>query len=210
MGTDAITVASFIERGREAWLEATEHASFIRGVRDGSLDPDSFDRWLVRDRLFVDGLYGAQARVLPLAEGDTRRALLDGLVALQAELDWFEEHAAKRSLALVTSPVDDCLEYVDYLHTMAFAPRAVAFTAIWAVERAYLDAWCAARPGAPEYVEFVEHWAHDGFARYVDRLRAGADEALARASDDDREAAYRAFRRVVGFERRFWEVTHTA
>ena len=201
-----MNVESLIERHRDDWLAATEQARFIVGVRDGALDPQVFRRWLAQDRLFVDGLYPAQARILALVAGDARRVLLDGLVALQAELDWFEQEAGRLGFALDAEQVEDCLDYVDYLHTLAFAPVAVALTAIWAVERAYFDAWRTARPGAEAYRAFVEHWSNEAFAQYVERLRAAADEALAGASAADRAAAERAFLRVVGFERRFWEM----
>lgn len=207
MVAEVTNAESLIDRHRDAWLAATERSPFVRAVRDGTVEREAFRRWLAQDRLFVDGLYAAQARILALAGGEARRALLGGLVALQAELDWFEGQAVRFGVALDVAPIEDCSRYLDYLQTLAFAPPSVALTAIWAVERSYLDAWRAARPGAEPYREFVEHWSNKAFAEYVERLRAGADEALARASGADRAAAERAFRRVVDLERRFWQMT---
>lgn len=200
-------VDAFIDRHRQEWEASTSRAAFIAGARDGTLSEEAFQRWLVQDRHFIDGLYDAQARVIPLAAGEVRRTLLDGVVALQEELDWLAGHAARRALDLAVDPVNDCRAFVEYLHTLAFATPAVALTAIWAVERSYLDAWSAARPGARAYREFVEHWSDAGFRAYVERLTAGANEALESASAADRAAAEHAFRRVMAFERRFWEMT---
>lgn len=191
----------------DQWAPSTSGAAFIQGARDGSLDDAAFDRWLVQDRHFIDGLYDAQARVIPLARGEARRTLLNGVVALQEELDWLADHATRRGLDLTVDPVEDCRAFVEYLHTLAFATPAVALTAIWAVERSYLDAWSGARPGAEAYREFIEHWSNDGFRGYVTALRDGANEALEAASERDRLAAERAFRRVMSFERRFWQMT---
>lgn len=47
---------------------------------------------------------------------------------------------------------------------MAAEPHAVALATMWAVEAAYLEAWRTARPGAPAYRPFVEHWTSDAFA----------------------------------------------
>lgn len=200
-------VDALIDLHRDEWQESTAGAAFIRGARDGTLAEDAFHRWLVQDRHFIDGLYDAQSRVIPLAGGEPRRTLLNGVVALQEELDWLAEHAARLGLELSVEPVEDCRAFIDYLHTLAFAPPAVALTAIWTVERSYLDAWSAARPGAEAYREFVEHWSNDGFRAYVTALRDAANEALEGASATDRVAAEQAFRRVMGFERRFWAMT---
>ncbi|MPZ99126.1 MAG: TenA family transcriptional regulator [Dehalococcoidia bacterium] len=210
VGTHETDVGALLERYRDEWSASTAGSSFIAGARDGSLDLKSFGRWMAQDRHFIDGLYGAQARVIALASGDGRRALLDGLVALQDELDWFEEQSRGRGVELDVEPAEECLAFVDYLHTLAFAPLAVTLTAIWAVERSYLDAWSAARPGAGPYREFVEHWSNAGFRDYVARLQTAADEALRGASAQERTDAERAFRRVMAFEGRFWRMAEGA
>jgi formylaminopyrimidine deformylase / aminopyrimidine aminohydrolase len=199
-------VDSLIEWHRDEWVASTSGVEFIAGARNGSLDPAAFERWLVQDRHFIDGLYTAQLRVAALATGELRRTHLHGIVALQDELDWLAERARSRGLDLDAPLVETCRAFVEYLQTLAFAPPAVAHTAIWTVERAYLDAWGAALPGAEAYREFVEHWSDPAFQYYVGELRAGANEALARASDGDHIEAERAFRRVMTFERRFWRM----
>ena len=209
MSASVADVDALIERHREEWEASTSAPAFIAGARDGTLDTGAFERWLAQDRHFIDGLYDAQLRVAALASDKARRTLLDGVVALQEELDWFAEQSVERGIRLDVEPVDDCLAFVEYLLTLAFAPLAVALTAIWAVERSYLDAWGAARPGAERYREFVEHWSSEGFHAYVDRLRDAANEALSAASEGDRREAGHAFRRVMAFERRFWQMTES-
>ena len=200
-------VEQLIEHHRSAWDEATSNASFIAGARDGSLSERSLQRWLVQDRHFIDGLYQAQSRVIPLVTGEARRTLLNGVVALQEELDWLGDRASHLGLDLADEPVDDCLAFTDYLQTLAFVAPPVALTAVWAVERSYFDAWSAARPGAAPYREFVEHWSNDGFRAYVSALHRAANDALRGAAAAEHAGAQRAFRRVMRFERRFWAMT---
>ncbi len=200
-------VDTLIELHRDEWQASTAGAAFIAGARDGSLPQEAFQRWLVQDRHFIDSLYDAQSRIIPLATGEARRVMLNGVVALQDELDWLADHAQRLDLDLSVEPVEDCRAFIDYLHTLTFAPPGVALTAIWTVERSYLDAWSAARPGAAPYREFIEHWSNEGFQAYVTGLRDAANEVLEAASPADRAAAERAFRRVMAFERRFWAMT---
>ena len=72
----------------------------------------------------------------------------------------------------------------------------------WAMERAYLDSWHTAVPGALAYREFVSHWTTPEFEAYVSGLERAADSA----DDFDFEASSRAFRDVARLERGFWDM----
>jgi thiaminase/transcriptional activator TenA len=84
-------------------------------------------------------------------------------------------------------------------------PFAAALVALWALERAYLEAWGSARPGHPSYRGFVEHWTVPAFGEYVDGLGAAADRALAESPSDDGPAEA-AFLETARAERAFWEM----
>ena len=75
---------------------------------------------------------------------------------------------------------------------------------LWALERAYLEAWRTALPAAPVFREFVEHWTNDAFAAYVSELEAATNRVLEPAGDAEREA----FRRVAQHERAFWQMAY--
>ncbi|WP_029430627.1 TenA family transcriptional regulator [Blastococcus sp. URHD0036] len=167
---------------RDAWASATAHP-FLLGVRDGSLPAGAFDTWLVQDRHYVTDLLRFQARLLARAPRPVQAVLAAGAVALVEELDWFEELAARRGLDLDAPRLRATTAYGDLLRRLDGADVAAALTALWAVERVYLDAWTVAAPGAPEYAPYVEHWTTPGFAAYVDGLAAAAD-ALGGRHDD--------------------------
>jgi thiaminase/transcriptional activator TenA len=75
-------------------------------------------------------------------------------------------------------------------------------TALWSLERAYLEAWQSARPGAPAYRAFVEHWTTPAFGEYVAALEQAADAAH---GANEAEAA---FLEVVRLERAFWDIAN--
>ena len=165
------------------WARATGHP-FLLGVRDGTLPPGAFDTWLVQDAHYVADLLRFQARLLARApragaggaRGRRRRPGRGaGLVrgAGRAPRAGPRRAPAARDGGLRAS----CCERLDAADVPA------ALTALWAVERVYLDAWTRAAPGAPEYAEYVEHWTTPGFAAYVDGLAAAAD-ALGGRHDD--------------------------
>jgi thiaminase len=197
-----VPVAELLERHREAWSGATAHP-FLSGVRDGSVPVAAFDTWLVQDARFVADLLRFQARLLARAPRPAQAVLAAGAVALVEELGWFEEQAAVRGLDLGAPALPATVAYAALLERLADADLPTALTALWTIERTYLDAWSAALPGAPVYRGFVEHWTVPGFAGYVAGLEAAAD-ALGGAPGDA------AFLELVAAETAFWDMAVAA
>ena len=190
-----------------AWEAAVTHP-FLDDVREGTLAEGAFDRWLAQDHLFVGVLLRAQAGVLAASPRGDMALLAGGLVALVEELDWFEAVAERRDLVLDAVPLPANRDYAAYLLGLPHQPYVVGAVALWAVERAYLDAWQSAVPGAPPYREFVEHWTVPAFAAYVDNLQANADRAWAAATDHQRAAAEEALLTVARHEAAFWQMAY--
>lgn len=192
-----------IDEHGSLWRGAVRHP-FLDAVREGDLPVGSFEAWLVQDYLFVLAGLGFQARLLARAPRRDQGLLVAGLVALEDELGWFEEQASRLGLALEAARRPANEEYCNFLAELDGEPYPAAITALWALERAYLEAWRGAAPGAPEYRGFVEHWTTPEFAAYVDRLEEAADAALAGASAGER--AGEAFARVARLEKEFWQM----
>ena len=138
----------------------------------------------------------AARKLLARAPRHAQPVLAAGAVALVEELAWFERGAAERGLDLTAPPTPATLAYRDLLARLDAGPVPEALAALWAVERAYLDAWSYASPGAAPYREFVAHWTAPGFAGYV--------AALAVAADREGPAAA-LFEDVVAAEIAFWD-----
>jgi thiaminase len=197
-----VPVADLPARRADAWRGATDHP-FLRGVRDGSVLRQSFDTWLVQDARFVADLLRFQARLLARAPRPAQAVLAGGAVALVDELAWFEELAAGRGLDLAAPALPATRAYAALLARLEEADVPTALTALWTIERTYLDAWSGALPGAPAYRQFVEHWTVPGFAGYVAGLAAAAD-ALPAADP------LAVFDEVVAAEVAFWDMALAA
>jgi formylaminopyrimidine deformylase / aminopyrimidine aminohydrolase len=197
-----VPVADLLVRHADAWRRATRHP-FLDAVRDGTLPPAAFDTWLVQDAHFLTDLLRFQARLLARAPRPAQAVLAGGAVALVEELAWFEGLAAGRGLDLTAPALPATRAYAALLARLEEADVPTALTALWTIERTYLDAWSGVLPGAPAFREFVEHWTVPGFAGYVAGLAAAAD-ALPAA---DPEAV---FGEVLAAEVAFWDMALAA
>ncbi len=153
------------------WSAATQHR-FLTAVREGTITDSAFDSWLVQDSLFVADLLTFQARLLARAPRQAQHTLTAGCAALVAELDWFDDQAAKRRVDLRQPPLSATLAYRELLNRLDAEPYEAAITALWVIERVYLLAWTTAASDTSPFAEFVEHWTAPEFAAYVDALGA--------------------------------------
>ena len=97
------------------------------------------------------------------------------------------------------------LGYSAYLFTSVGEGWPVGITVLYAVEKAYYDAWASVRDTTgpdTKYARFIANWSSPEFAAYVDQL----------ADLVDREpltpAMTLAFDRVLRFELAFWDLVH--
>jgi len=178
----------------DLWKLATQHP-FLAAVRDGTLPTATFDTWLAQDHRFVGDLLWFQARLLARAPRAAQPVLAAGAAALVVELAWFEGLADRRGLDLDPPAQPATLAYRRLLERLDDAGFDDAMTALWAVEKSYLEAWRFAAPGAHRYREAVAHWTTPAFGEYVDGL-AAACSALAGPLVDE----------VLVREIAFWEM----
>ncbi len=200
MNADAL-----VTRHAAAWQAATVHP-FLAGVRDGSLPGDSFDRWLAQDYLYAQALVRAQSRITAAAPFADIGLLAGGVVATVDELAWFEDMAARRGVALDRPVHPANRAYCDFLLALTYSGYPAQITAIWALERTYLESWEGARPGAEPYREFVERWTTDAFRSYVGDLQTAVDRQLAASAGEEARESADAFLWVTHYERGFWDM----
>ena len=161
---------ALVSRHMAARQAATVHP-FLAGVRDGSVPEDAFDRWLAQDYLYARALVRAQSRIAAAAPFADVGLLAGGVVST-----WlFEEMAARRGVVLDAHMHPATRAYCDFLLALTYSGYAAQITAIWALERTYLESWEGARPGAQPYREFVKRWTTDGFRSYVGDLQSSVD-----------------------------------
>ena len=177
------------------WTSATRHP-FLDAVRDGTIADVAFNRWLAQDALFVADLLTFQARLLARAPRPAQGVLAGGCVALVDELDWFADQAARRGIGLEQPALPATIAYRALLVRLDDMPVDAAVTALWVIERVYLDGWSSAVSSTSPFHEFVEHWTAPGFATYVDAL-----DELAKPDDHDELVA-----EVLTREVAFWDM----
>lgn len=199
-----MTVQELIESEAELWHAATHH-SFLDGVRDGTLAEEAFSHWLAQDYQFALALTRAEGRYLAHAPREDLEILAQGIGAMVQELRWFERKAGERGVNLAAPLSPAARAYVGYLQAVSYEPHGVQVTALWALERAYLEGWRTALPGAPAYQEFVEHWTNDAYVAWVGALEMAVNRLLAGGGEAERDA----FRWVARYERDFWQMAYT-
>ena len=181
------------------WREATE-AEFLSAIRDGNLPREAFQRWLVQDYSFANGLVAFQAIAVAKTPRPVQQVLIGGLSALDAELDWFEQNAQRQSLDLNAALHPTCRRYVDYLIASAYTqPFEVLLAILYGVEASYLCAWSALEASGP-YAEFINRWLNAQFVAYVRGL-------LDVCNRHTHELQQEQFNEVLRHERDFWRMT---
>ncbi len=183
----------------DLWGQATR-AEFLTAAGDGTLPPESFHRWLEQDYQFARGLIAFQAVLAAKTPRPSNKPVIAGLVAIDAELDWFERHLSQRGLDAGAAPHPVCRRYVDFLVTAAYAaPFEVSLAILFGVEVCYLVAWSQLAPSGP-YAEFITRWSNDAFGEYVRSLRVLVD----RHRHGAQQAAFDA---TLRHECDFWSMT---
>jgi thiaminase/transcriptional activator TenA len=195
----ALADAALVRGAGELWQQATT-ARFLEAAGEGTLPVEAFNRWLVQDYYFADALTSYQAIALAKTPRALRQPLLDGLVALEAEMKMFEAQAQQRGLNLRDPVHHACQHYADFLiRTVYSEPYAVLLATLFGVEASYLAAWSRLEPAGP-YAEFIERWSGAGFQEYVESLRVLAES-------NPHADSQRFFNEVLNHERDFWRMT---
>jgi len=199
------TTSTLLTGQASAWQRILAHP-FVAGTSDGSLPKATFGRWLTEDHFFVRSFRTFLVALSEVAPDDeAREVLAGGLAALVPELELFEGEAVSRGLDLTVEPSLLNLGYSSYLLASVEEGWPVGITVLYAVEKAYYDAWASVRDSTgpdTQYAGFIANWSSPEFAAYVDRLGDLVDR------EELTPAMTLAFDRVVRFELAFWDLVH--
>jgi formylaminopyrimidine deformylase / aminopyrimidine aminohydrolase len=187
----------------ELWERATRHP-FLRAVGEGTTH--SFGVWLAQDALFVADLIKFQSRLVARAPRLAQAVIAQGVVALIAELDWFDAQAASLGVTLQVEPLEATAAYAAYLHELDTQPYPRAVVGLWLLERVYLDAWRYAEScgAAGPYAAAVAHWTEPAYVSYVVALEEIAEAAVSEFEGSVEDVA----RSVLTHEVAFWDMAY--
>lgn len=199
------TTHALLTEQASAWRRILDHP-FVARTSDGSLPKATFDRWLTEDYFFVRSFRSFLEALTEVAPDDeARKVLAGGLAALVPELELFETAATERGLDLGAEPSLLNLGYSSYLFASVRESWPVGITVLYAVEKAYYDAWASVRDTTgrdTQYAGFIANWSSPEFSAYVDQLATLVDR------EELTPAMRLAFDRVVRFELAFWDLVH--
>lgn len=195
------------------WDRMLRHR-FLLDTRDGRIADDTFATWMRQDYLFVEAALPFIAGLLTKAPAEHREALAGFLPALQKELELFEERAANAGVNLRGAPPSfTCHAYVQFLLATAYrSSYAEAFTVLYVAEKAYHESWKVVQagldPGSP-WQPFVENWASEDFAGWVQWIEATLDGLAEDAGPAELERMSELFELTTRYEIAFWEMAST-
>jgi thiaminase len=202
----ATTVQGLIRKHRPLW-NVTIRNPFVKGVRDGTMERELFDRWLVQARHMLEGHHAPVCRLLAAAPREDRPLLLQSLELIHAEIEWQRRRIVERGLdpAARVHPVISAM--ANYLVALGFQPYVVGLVAFWTQGRTYVDAWKARSPAPGMYRDFLRRFHQPRAVEWGRRMDRAANRALAGATESERDAAEQAFLRVVNDKLLYWTMT---
>lgn len=225
---------------------ATTHP-FLQRAGKGTLPKPLLAQWLSQDRLYAQsyirfmGLLLSKIRIPASAtvtqpaslEARTAGILIDALVNIRRELDFFEATAAEHGLDLNTK-ANDAEEgeafgpnavthaYIDMFMSAGSAGTSVleGLVVLWATETCYLRAWRFAASflgqgqgkedtdGGALREKFIPNWSSGEFEAFVNGIGQVVDEMAevytGKEKDELLGRCERWWRQVVWLEERFW------
>ena len=186
----------------DAWKQLLKHP-FLNKLASGEVSERSTYAWMEQNFRFVEGLLDFQARLLPQAPRQHRLVLAHGLVGIVEDLDWMEIQPINPN-----APAHPARErYLAFLRMLSQESYVIGVVSLWAINRAFHDAWAAAAPQEPTFRDLVDHWMTPEFQAYMHDLGEIAEEAWLRASDDERERIHALVEEIIRLEWGVWEMT---
>jgi thiaminase/transcriptional activator TenA len=201
---------------RPIWDDQLQHP-FVRGIADGTLPPERFERWVRQDYLYLKEFARvfawATAKADRLASMSWYAAVLD--LTLNTEMALHREYAARFGITVEELETEEMWPttraYTDFLvRTAADGDMADLLAALLPCAWGY--AWLGdqlaglERPTDQRYADWIEQYASAEFQDAADWLRDETERVAGLVSDVKRERLVKLFVLSSRYEHRFWEM----
>ena len=207
-----------LHRLAEPIWQAQHAHPFVRGIGDGTLEPERFAHWVRQDYLFLIEycrLFGLAAARAPDLETLARFA---DLLQATARTEMALHRAYARDLgiseaALGAEPMGPTTRaYTDFLLRVAatgeFAELSAALLpCMWGFSEIGQALAAGSKPTEPRYAKWIEMYADPEFAALADWCRDLVDRLAADASPEQRQRIEDAFVTSSRYEWLFWEAS---
>lgn len=197
---ERISQHKLIRHAGPLWRQATEPA-FLEALYKGELPERVFTRWLVQIHKLDVGLCSFKSFCLSNAPRRDWNLLIQGLQAIDDEMDWLDDYAVRRNIYFNIPSHSHCRRYIEFLLKCAYVESYPTLMAIlFGTVAVRFGAWGRLKPKGP-YELFIRHWSDPQFAEFVGKVGD-----VARQSTDRRDQEV--FGEVLEFERDFWDIGH--
>lgn len=191
---------------------------FLRGLQDGSLDPETFAFYIVQDARYLEAFataLRATAAKAPRAEWATLLTA-DAESSLQEERrlhdQVFAEYGITLNAAAAMESTPDAFAYTSYLIATAYSrPFEEAVTALLACYWIYWEVGKTLQAhGSPNatYQSWIDAYVSEGYAASVQAIIDIVDEVARTASAEQRARMRSHFRRSSRYEWLFWDSSY--
>jgi len=211
--------ADMLEAARPTWDAQLAHP-FVRGIGDGSLPPELFERWVRQDYLYLKEFARvfawATAKADRLASMSWYASVLD--FTLNTEMALHREYAARFGIDEAELEAEEMWPttraYTNFLvRTAADGDMADLLATLLPCAWGY--AWLGARlsakqrPADQRYADWIEQYASAEFQDAAEWLRAETERVAGAAGPEKRARLVELFVLSSRYERRFWEMCWT-
>jgi thiaminase len=198
---------------KRLWDNMLSHR-FLAETRDGKIAKDTFARWMRQDYLFVRAAIPFISGMIPKAPQQHWEAHSNVVSMLQKELQLFEDRAEAAEVGFNNiEPSFTNHAYIQFLlATAAYESYPVVYTVLYTAEKAYHESWKVVREGLDKksiWYPFVENWAGDAFAQYVNYLENELNSLAANAGSADIDRMKEYYTLTLKYEIAFWEMAVT-
>ncbi|HEV2132431.1 MAG TPA: thiaminase II [Longimicrobiaceae bacterium] len=201
---------------RPIWEAQVEHP-FVRGIADGSLDPEVFRRWVLQDYLYLKEFARVFAWAVAKAEGLESMGWYAAVLnlTLNTEMELHRQYAARFGLTTADLEGEEMWPttraYTDFLvRTAADGDMAELVAALLPCAWGYV--FIAQRmaeaepPQDARYAEWIAQYASPEFADAAEWLKGEMNRLAAGAMPEKRQRLSELFVLSSRYEWQFWEM----
>ena len=202
-----------VARNGGLWDQMLDHA-LLRQMRDGTIDDETFARWMRQDYLFVQSAIPFLAALIPRGPASHWQPLARAIGVLEREVRLFDDQARELGVSLRDArPSRTGHAFNQFLLDLAqTSSYEEAYAGLYAAHRATHESFrfvaSGLSPDSP-VKPFVKNWAGREFAFYLAYLGRELDGLAGEASEAARSAMASNFERVIRHEIAFFDAALT-
>ncbi|MFQ5530965.1 MAG: hypothetical protein ACE5FP_11550, partial [Gemmatimonadota bacterium] len=190
-----------VDENQDLWDAMLGHA-LLRQMRDGTIDDETFVRWMRQDYLFVQSAIPFLAALIPRGPASHWQPLARAIGTLEREVRLFEEQARDLGVELKDAKPSRTVHAFNQflLETAQESSYEEAYAGLYAAHRATHESFKFVKSGlSPDspVKPFVKNWAGREFGFYLGYLGRELERLAGDATPDTLGGMAATFERVI-------------